>query len=52
VPVLLCAPYCRPDAVKKFSEVAFLAGGLGRIPSVQIMPLAMANAQKLTKFGA
>jgi 2,3-bisphosphoglycerate-independent phosphoglycerate mutase len=52
VPVLLCAKYCRPDAVKKFSESAFLAGGLGRITSTQIMPLAMANAQKLTKFGA
>jgi 2,3-bisphosphoglycerate-independent phosphoglycerate mutase len=52
VPVFLCAPYCRTDAVKSFSETACLAGGLGRIPSVQIMPLAMANAQKLTKFGA
>ncbi|HJX13462.1 MAG TPA: 2,3-bisphosphoglycerate-independent phosphoglycerate mutase [Dehalococcoidales bacterium] len=52
VPVLLCGPYCRPDAVKRFSEPAFLAGGLGRIYSRQIMPLAMANALKLTKFGA
>jgi 2,3-bisphosphoglycerate-independent phosphoglycerate mutase len=52
VPVLLSAPYCRPDVVKKFSEAACLAGGLGRIQSMQIMPLAMANAQKLTKFGA
>jgi 2,3-bisphosphoglycerate-independent phosphoglycerate mutase len=52
VPVIICARYCRPDAVKSFSESACLAGGLGRIQSVQIMPLAMANAQKLTKFGA
>jgi 2,3-bisphosphoglycerate-independent phosphoglycerate mutase len=52
VPVLICAPFCRPDAVNKFSEIACLAGGLGRIQSTQIMPLAMANAQKLTKFGA
>jgi 2,3-bisphosphoglycerate-independent phosphoglycerate mutase len=52
VPVLLCAPYCRPDAVTSFSEPACLAGGLGRIASTHIMPLAMANARKFTKFGA
>jgi 2,3-bisphosphoglycerate-independent phosphoglycerate mutase len=52
VPVLICSQYCRTDAVKKFSESAFLAGGLGRIASAQIMPLALANARKLTKFGA
>ena len=52
VPVLICSKYCRTDAVKSFSESAFLAGGLGRIHATDIMPLAMANAQKLTKFGA
>jgi 2,3-bisphosphoglycerate-independent phosphoglycerate mutase len=52
VPVLLCARYCRADGVRKFSETAFLAGGLGRISATHIMPLAMANALKLTKFGA
>jgi 2,3-bisphosphoglycerate-independent phosphoglycerate mutase len=52
VPVLISARYCRPDAVTNFSETAFLTGGLGRIQSTQIMPLAMANALKLTKFGA
>jgi 2,3-bisphosphoglycerate-independent phosphoglycerate mutase len=52
VPVVICAKYCRTDSVKEFSEAAFLGGGLGRINSTQIMPLAMANARKLTKFGA
>ncbi len=52
VPVLLYSKYCRPDAVEKFSETAFLSGGLGRLHATQIMPLAMANALKLTKFGA
>jgi 2,3-bisphosphoglycerate-independent phosphoglycerate mutase len=52
VPVLLCSAYCRTDAVKAFSEPAFIAGGLGRIHATDIMPLAMANALKLTKFGA
>jgi 2,3-bisphosphoglycerate-independent phosphoglycerate mutase len=52
VPVLLWAKYCRPDGVQSFSEPAFLAGGLGRLHATQIMPLAMANALKLNKFGA
>jgi 2,3-bisphosphoglycerate-independent phosphoglycerate mutase len=52
VPVLLYSKYCRPDRVERFSELEFTAGGLGRIASMQIMPLAMANALKLTKFGA
>ncbi len=52
VPVLLCSKYCRTDSVKEFSEKAFINGGLGRISSTQIMPLAMANALKLNKFGA
>lgn len=52
VPVLLSSPWCRPDKVNKFSEAACIAGGLGRFPAVEIMPLAMANALKLNKFGA
>jgi 2,3-bisphosphoglycerate-independent phosphoglycerate mutase len=52
VPVIINARYCRIDPVNKFSEAACLSGGLGRIASMQIMPLAMANALKLTKFGA
>jgi 2,3-bisphosphoglycerate-independent phosphoglycerate mutase len=52
VPVLISARYCRADAVTAFSETSFISGGLGRIQSTHIMPLVMANAQKLTKFGA
>jgi 2,3-bisphosphoglycerate-independent phosphoglycerate mutase len=52
VPVLLYSRYCRPDRVREFSEPAFISGGLGRIYATQIMPLAMANALKLNKFGA
>jgi 2,3-bisphosphoglycerate-independent phosphoglycerate mutase len=52
VPVLICARYCGPDAVKTFSERAFIAGGLGRIASQEMMTLAMANALKLAKYGA
>ena len=52
VPALICSKYCRSDGVNEFSEKAFLNGGLGRIASTDIMPLAMANALKLQKFGA
>ncbi|MFC2021313.1 2,3-bisphosphoglycerate-independent phosphoglycerate mutase [Chloroflexota bacterium] len=52
VPVLLASKWCRPDKVSRFSESACIFGGLGRFPAAQIMPLAMANALKLTKFGA
>jgi len=52
VPVLLYSKWCRPDRVSEFSESACLLGGLGRFPATQVMPLAMANALKLTKFGA
>ena len=52
VPVLLRSKYCRPDTVKRFSEEECLNGGLGRILATDIMPLAMANALKMDKFGA
>jgi len=52
VPVLLHSRWCRPDQVREFSEPACASGGLGRFPAVQLMTLAMANALKLTKFGA
>ncbi len=52
VPILLYSKWCRPDKVNEFSESACLSGGLGRFPATQVMPLAMANALKLTKFGA
>jgi len=52
VPFMLRSKWCRPDNVTEFSERACLAGGMGRFPATEIMPLAMANALKLDKFGA
>jgi len=52
VPILLHSKWCRPDKVTEFSESACICGGLGRFPATQVMALAMANALKLTKFGA
>jgi 2,3-bisphosphoglycerate-independent phosphoglycerate mutase len=52
VPFMLKSEWCPPDDVIEFSERACLAGGMGRFPATEIMPLAMANALKLDKFGA
>jgi len=52
MPVLVHSRWCRADRVETFSETACASGGLGRLPATQLMPLAMANALKLAKFGA
>lgn len=51
-PVLLYSKFCRPDQVKTFSETECIHGGLGRFPALHLMPLMLANALKLEKYGA
>lgn len=52
VPILLSARWCRPDGVQEFSERGCLQGGLGRLRGKEILPLALAHALHLVKFGA
>ncbi len=52
VPALLFSEVCRPDKATEFSESACLTGGIGRVSATALMQLAMANAFKLTKYGA
>jgi 2,3-bisphosphoglycerate-independent phosphoglycerate mutase len=52
VPVVLWSRHCGADAVAAFSERACAAGSLGVLSSQHLMPLIMANALRLTKFGA
>lgn len=52
VPVLMSAPHLRGGDGESFDEVACLHGQIGTIPSKEIIPLAMAHAGKLDKFGA
>ncbi len=52
LPVLLWARTIRPDNVRAFGERPCMAGGLGHIRHTDLMPLAMAYAGRLTKFGA
>jgi 2,3-bisphosphoglycerate-independent phosphoglycerate mutase len=52
VPTLLHSPYCRCDGTEKYGERMCARGALGTFPAVDLMPLALANALRLTKFGA
>jgi len=52
VPVLLKSAICRQDTVIRFDEISCIQGGLGRQPSMNLMPIVLANAQRLMKFGA
>jgi 2,3-bisphosphoglycerate-independent phosphoglycerate mutase len=51
-PVLLYSKYIRPDSTARFTEREAALGGLGRMPGVHLMPLMLANALKMKKFGA
>ena len=52
VPVMLHAPNVLGGVLEGFSERQCLKGELGIIPSVALMPLALANAGRLKKFGS
>lgn len=52
LPLLLSSPTCRPDRVDRFGERDCILGGLGRMPTVYLMGLALAHARRLEKFGA
>jgi 2,3-bisphosphoglycerate-independent phosphoglycerate mutase len=52
VPVVLTADTCRPDGVTEFGEQQCLQGGLGQFQAMYLMPLALAHAGRLGKYGA
>jgi 2,3-bisphosphoglycerate-independent phosphoglycerate mutase len=53
VPVLLASPYMLPDdSREEFGERSCARGTIGRIDSVKLMNLLLANSLKLKKFGA
>jgi 2,3-bisphosphoglycerate-independent phosphoglycerate mutase len=52
VPVVLVAKSCRTDAVTEFGEAQCLHGGLGQFQAMYLLPLAMAHAGRLGKYGA
>lgn len=53
VPFLIWAPATvRPDSQTRFGERACEQGGLGTFSAIDTMPLALAHANRLVKYGA
>ncbi|HOE28031.1 MAG TPA: 2,3-bisphosphoglycerate-independent phosphoglycerate mutase [bacterium] len=52
VPLLIHSPFSRPAGAARFTERHCAAGALGLRPSVALMPILLAHARKLAKFGA
>ena len=52
VPVLIRAATARVDAVRAFGESQCSGGSLGMVRAVDLMPLMLAHAGRLAKFGA
>jgi 2,3-bisphosphoglycerate-independent phosphoglycerate mutase len=52
VPTVLVAETCRTDECEEYTERACLRGGLGQFEAKYLMPLALAHAGRLDKFGA
>lgn len=52
VPLLLYGRHARPDHIAGFGERDCAKGSLGVIPARHILPLALANAHRLAKYGA
>jgi len=52
VPTLLSSRYCRPDGIAEFGERACARGSLGVFPATDELPLALAYALRLNKYGA
>jgi 2,3-bisphosphoglycerate-independent phosphoglycerate mutase len=52
VPVLLYSPTVRADGIAEFGERACARGSLGVLPAQDLMPLALAHAQRIEKFSA
>jgi 2,3-bisphosphoglycerate-independent phosphoglycerate mutase len=52
VPFLLHSRYCRQGGAENFNETQCLKGSLGIFPAMEAMPLAMAHAMRLEKYGA
>lgn len=52
VPLLLYSKYVRADGITEFGERACAKGSLGILPAKHIMPIALANAGRIAKYGA
>jgi 2,3-bisphosphoglycerate-independent phosphoglycerate mutase len=52
VPTLLASRTCRPDGVTSFGESECARGGLGHFLAKDLLPMALAHAGRMGKYGA
>ncbi len=52
VPTVISSKTCRTDGVTSFGEKQCISGGLGQFEAKYLMPLVLAHAGRLEKFGA
>ena len=52
VPVLVAGRNVRTDACQSFGETECLKGGLGQFQAMYLMPMLLAHADRLEKYGA
>jgi 2,3-bisphosphoglycerate-independent phosphoglycerate mutase len=52
VPTLLYSRFVRSDGIPEFGERACARGSLGVLPAKDVMPIALANAGRIAKYGA
>lgn len=52
VPAMVYGKHVRADGITEFGERACLHGSLGILPAKHLMPIALANAGRIMKYGA
>lgn len=52
VPLMIHSKFCRSDGIEEFGESACAKGNLGHVFARHIMPIALANAGRVAKYGA
>jgi 2,3-bisphosphoglycerate-independent phosphoglycerate mutase len=52
VPVMLYSRHARCNGIREFGEGACARGSLGILPAKEIMPIALAHAGRVAKYGA
>jgi 2,3-bisphosphoglycerate-independent phosphoglycerate mutase len=52
VPLLIYGKYARADGIAEFGEHACGRGSLGVLPAKYVIPIALANSGRITKYGA
>ncbi|MBE0684501.1 MAG: hypothetical protein IH585_00720 [Anaerolineaceae bacterium] len=49
---MIYSKFCRADGIAEFGESACAKGNLGHVFARHIMPIALANAGRVAKYGA